>query len=1342
MEKKNFFRLLLAIATIIFSLTGCLDEHFNGGDSPTPNPDPDPNPDGKDKVTLVEGSADIKHEWKYANLLVSDVVTSMATLEHDNGETVKEEEINQMLPFEIKWTQPAEMTRGSKVFNLQEKNFGQSTLTATENNDNITLKTFEQDFSFLFDGMEFKFETNYQTATSKYEGIDLANCVLDSIVYVDQKAETLERYYVGERPFLKSKVTFTFDVCRHHTHNNEKHTDQLKPYIIVSAPESVNPGEDIFNGAVIIAGTEKLFFNRKVDANTDIYTSQVDVWEYWTVSGKKRVTYSTELEVKRWIDDAKEPWKVPNIEFGYPNFKELGNNTSGDYVKENVSDYVFQKTTSDWVATWSYANNYQIGVHGSSEKAWKTYLGAKIVEMPSDIQEFYYDKYTYNNYTEKVIDGTTYLSYPSIIYFNALYNGDNYKLSQNQEFLVEKGGNEPPAPKDSIISEKIIYELENNNEKWISKIIFRRKYSITGERDSVATQTLSRSTKVDGNKQFVRLNNTLNLTKTLDPVKISENTTTDKTTGHVISTIVNRHGFDFDFFTFNIEETYQTAYTMYKGERLNFLAPVPSVVLSGQKPKDMGIIIAGDGTKYNRTEYTLSFKETYGNFNAMYYPLIDIDVLDNSKPETDDITSWTYDRERDGYISNIIYHITRKLSGTKDSTATANLSHAENMSKAQEYFCQDNGLRLADASATVRTSEETKNGITYVTTITTNRFKYDISNIDGNDYYDEVTTTDVTAYTTFQGTRIDFLAPETSKVTYSGSTASNKGQVIKNGKKYNLTTYTHTYKVTYDGKTTTLTNTVDLYVEVGNDDVTNWTFDRERDGINSKVILHITRKLSGSKDSTIIATLAHSRSVAPAQKFFCKDNSLSLSDATPTVRSSEETKNGVTYVTTTTTNRFSYDITDVNGSKYVDEVTTTDVTAYMYFQGTRIDFLAPETSTITYSGSTPADKGQVTQNGEKYNLTTYTHSYKELYDGKTETFTNTVDLYVKPAEVVRTDYKALNEGLEKISNTQWKSYFTLYEKFSDGKETNTYKEQILNVSVQAPEKRTLKMNSSEFTYTSLTPKSVSSSTRIGGENITVTTLKAPYDLVYTNKENETVSSEFIFISETAVYKDGEIKIPFKSATWEMIQPNGYSAPLQGLVGDYNRYNAEFNISGQYNGVNYTSTALVDVDVLAPQDPTIDPEWGDIDIEKNTKYGTVCISWEQIGGSFKPIHSGTIITTKGIISFMNGYKQFTAMDTNLITDKVGNAYNGAALFPSYIDVDGSGANISWSYLDVQNGSVLTDVHSSKMTVEGGFDKERPFLATGGEANVYQITKNGERTMVIVTFNGEEMFREVF
>ena len=971
MKTKRFFGFLLLIAAIILTLavSSCTDETWI-----RLTPEPEPNSE-KNGATLVDGSLDIKHDWKYSNTLVSDVVTSMALLDVKKDGKTRTEEINQLLPFEIKWSQPEEMSRGTKDFTLQDQTLGKAMLKASENNDNITLKSYKQNFVFDFDGMQISFETSYQTATSKYEGIDLANCILDEIKYVSQKAETVEKFFIGDRAYVRSKVTFTFEVNRHHTHDNSKHTDYLYPYVYVNAPEDVDPEEDIFNGAIIIGGTERLFFTRKLDDNTNIYTSQVDVWEYWSVSGKKRVTYSTEIEIKQWIDDEKEAWIVPTIEIGYPKFTEEKNSTTNDYAKEGVEDYVFQKTTSDWKAEWPYSNNYNIGVHGSSERAWKTYKGLKVVAMPYDIHKFAYDadKYTYGNYTEKVSDGKTYLSYPAKVYFDASYNGDTYVLNQDQEFWVEKG-TVPPPTEDELISEKILYELENINGKWISKIIFRRTYSQTGERDSVATQELKRETNVDENKQFVRENNTLNLKNMLDPVKISENTETDQTTGHVITTIVNRHAFDFDFFTFNIEETYQTAYTMYKGERLNFLAPTPEVVLSGQTPKDMGQITGNDGTKYNRTEYTLTFKETYGNFVSMHYPLVDIDV--------------------------------------------------------------------------------------------------------------------------------------------------------------------------------------------------------------------------------------------------------------------------------------------------------------------------------------------------------------------------------KQADVIRTEYQALNKGFDTVSDTQWRSYFTLNEKFSDGSEKNTNKEVYLNVYAQAPGKRNLTLNSAEFNYTSLTPKATSTSTRSGGENITVTTLQTPYDLVYTNSANEVITSEFVFVSETAVYRDGDIVVEFLSADWSNISDAGYSAPLQGQVGDYDRYNASFNITGQYNGYTYPASALVDIDVLRNLEPDTPNEWGDLDVEKTLAYGGLAWSWRNEGGVAVPFVTLTVVTEYGIVSAWEGGECFTEFNTNAISGRLSNSIYPEGtnyLIPSYISIP-TNPNKHWVYTDI-NGKVRDSVAGSDIVLLADVTIDEPFIADGGEV-VTNASYTVEGKHVKVTYRGKVLFEHTF
>ena len=163
----------------------------------------------------------------------------------------------------------------------------------------------------------------------------------------------------------------------------------------------------------------------------------------------------------------------------------------------------------------------------------------------------------------------------------------------------------------------------------------------------------------------------------------------------------------------------------------------------------------------------------------------------------------------------------------------------------------------------------------------------------------------------------------------------------------------------------------------------------------------------------------------------------------------------------------------------------------------------------------------------------------------------------------------------------------------------------------------------------------------------------------------------------------------------------------------------------------------------PEDPTSDPEWGTIDIEKTRAFGRICVTWKEVAGQSKLQHfySGTIVTTKGIISFSNGYSKFTAMDTNVITKEVGNGWDGANLNPAYITVS-TNPNVSWQYYDVVSNELVADIHSSKMQTEGGINKEKPFVANGGQANVYNITENGNSVKVVITYNGEVLFSEVF
>lgn len=1142
---------MMAIAALVMVTISCTDEHLPGEDTPIPTPDPaDPT------ISAVLNYATLTHNWEYSDGLVVDYKKCQADITLTEKGVSSKDPVNQVLPFEITWEKPQRMVRSTPNFKLEEVVVTDKYLSVSKTNNNLGLSTYARSFTFNFDGFSLALSTkNQEVKYNKHSGIKLPNCVLDTIIFNKQENEVIETYEVKGVPYQRTKATLHLDVIRHHTDDSKTHTDKIYPFIIVDAPVTPDPGEDMFNGAIPINGTEKLFLKTKIDLFNSIYTSERDVYEFWSVSGKKRVTYSTDLEIAQWIDDVQKAWEVPNMAFGNPKITQT-ENTSAAYNKEGKTDYEFEKTTSQWENIWSYAYNYRIRTYASAEKAWKMYNGLRVMGMPYSKHLQNYLSHTYDTFTEQDINGETFLNYPSVINFNGSYNNDAYELKQNQEFLVKKGSDNPPAPEDPIKSETILYEFENYS-KIISRIIWRRDYQESGTRDSTAVQELTRSVKMDGDKQFVRENNNLSLKQALDVATLSEKERTDHTTGHVITTKEIRYGFDFDFFNYNIDETYQTAYTVYKSKPLNFIAPVTKVNYTGATPSDMGVITAQNGKKYNRTRYNLKFKETYDEFMTMLTPNVDIDVEDKTVPPTDDIKSWSFDRNRDKLVSNIVLHIERNLSGKKDSVVTVNFKH-ENSITVKRHFIEDN-------------------------------------------------------------------------------------------------------------------------------------------------------------------------------------NELTMREAMdPVIKKEVKTINGIEYTTITTVRKFIYNL-------YEDEITTVDQTAKITFQGTEIDFLAPAATSITYSGSKPTDMGIVTDNyGVEYNRTTYLNTYKVTFDGETTDLTAEVDIDVeKKKEIVtRTFWEAKDKGMQYISGRQWRTYFTLYEEFSDGTKKNTSKETYINVYVIAPERRILDFGSNEFTFTSPTPGSVSTSNRSGGDKIFIVTSDLPYYSVFTNKDGKSLTNEYHFISETATYREEDIEVEFMTKKWENITNQGYNAPLLREVeknGEtYTRYDASFNIQGVYNERKYPTSAPVYVDIYKKPEPTIDQP---IDILKTKQFGRLSWAWDAEG---KPIFTGTIIVKPGIISFWTGGHNFTQMDINSITDKLGNALwpeSSNYLIPCYINIP-TKPNKHWAYTDIF-GQDRDEVFGTVIEKLPEVSLDSPFFGEPSETSeTFRITEKDGVVRVKVVYKGQTIFDEIF
>lgn len=299
-----------------------------------------------------------------------------------------------------------------------------------------------------------------------------------------------------------------------------------------------------------------------------------------------------------------------------------------------------------------------------------------------------------------------------------------------------------------------------------------------------------------------------------------------------------------------------------------------------------------------------------------------------------------------------------------------------------------------------------------------------------------------------------------------------------------------------------------------------------------------------------------------------------------------------------------------------------------------------------------------------------------------------------------------------------------------------------------------------FTQSANYSFSVSEQQRVFGENLTFvsglekSTNRGNFSEVKENQFVRTVSDTYVakfnlcevkaiagYNEAYIEYRDEKINFEFAEAT---VSYKGLNNPAAAEVTVdnklYSRRSYEVTFAHSLLG-NKVANVLVDKEINL--DPSTPDEWGTIDIEKTKAFGRICVTWKEVAGQSKLQHfySGTIVTTKGIISFSNGYKKFTAMDTNIITKEVGNGWDGANLNPAYITVS-TNPNVSWQYYDVVSNELVADIHSSKMQTEGSINKEQPFVAEGGNASVYNITENGNSVKVVVTFNGEPLFSEVF
>ena len=224
---------------------------------------------------------------------------------------------------------------------------------------------------------------------------------------------------------------------------------------------------------------------------------------------------------------------------------------------------------------------------------------------------------------------------------------------------------------------------------------------------------------------------------------------------------------------------------------------------------------------------------------------------------------------------------------------------------------------------------------------------------------------------------------------------------------------------------------------------------------------------------------------------------------------------------------------------------------------------------------------------------------------------------------------------------------------------------------------------------------------------------------YVEYRNEKINFEF---AETSVEYKG------------INNPTATEVTVDGILYSRKAYEVSFAHS-----VLGTKSASVLVDQEIDMDPTTPDEWGKLDIEKTKNFGGLSWSWKNVGGKLVPFVSGTIVTEYGIVSFWEGGNNFTKMDTNTINGRLSNSIKSEGpeyLIPAYIRIL-TDPNKHWGYQDI-NGQYRDEINGVDIEMLKDVSLDKPFIAEGGEANVYEIS-NGR---VIVTYQGKVLFNEVF
>lgn len=320
------------------------------------------------------------------------------------------------------------------------------------------------------------------------------------------------------------------------------------------------------------------------------------------------------------------------------------------------------------------------------------------------------------------------------------------------------------------------------------------------------------------------------------------------------------------------------------------------------------------------------------------------------------------------------------------------------------------------------------------------------------------------------------------------------------------------------------------------------------------------------------------------------------------------------------------------------------------------------------------------------------------YNGVMKSLTGEAELKKKAAKkLVDVEYGA--HDINYKSGNIWNAWQEYTEIYSDNSRVPVKKTVDLNYIVNAQGSKDVPADEAKAPFTGLTPGADGSTTRSGGENITVTIASKAYIEGYTIFDNTHTA-----LSEKAKYvevKDGvEIKFDFDAVEITNIAhatDNGDNIPktsstkvIDGIT--YDIYAHEGSLGYSVDGKNFTSTCFTSVLVKQYVAPNVPESFGRV---KGLAGWTLVFDPNQGEyGKFRDCLVVDFENGKWIIldSAWNDFSSFHGWDVCYNDSRVRSAVkmDDGTYFPSTCTIDGTG----WTYVGEKIGGATKTVDMSQ------------------------------------------------